>query len=116
MCHVLIIEDEHLTAMLVQALLEDEGATSFSFAASQDAALAAAISRPPDVITSDVQLTSGTGPLAVDAIHHQLGDIPVIFITATPAQCEPCEPPGVVLSKPIDHGQLAAAFHNIILG
>jgi hypothetical protein len=29
MCHVLIIEDEPLMAMLILDLLEDEGATSF---------------------------------------------------------------------------------------
>ena len=44
MCHVLIIEDEPLVAMLLRELLEDEGATSFSFADTQDSALAAAIS------------------------------------------------------------------------
>lgn len=47
-CHVLIIEDEPLIAMHVRDILEDEGATSFAFADTQDAAVASAISHPPD--------------------------------------------------------------------
>jgi CheY-like chemotaxis protein len=113
MCHVLIIEDEPLIASVVRELLEDEGATSFAFAQTQQDAVDAAIAHPPALITSDVKLTAGTGPLAVDAIHQQLGSIPVIFITASPAECEPCQPPGVVLCKPIDRAALARAFHQM---
>lgn len=113
-CHVLIIEDEPLISMLVRDILEDEGVTSFAFADTQEAAFASAGSHPPDLITSDVKLLRGTGPRAVDAIHKAVGEIPVIFITATPADCEPCEPPGQVLRKPIDGAQLAAAFRAAI--
>lgn len=114
-CHVLIIEDEPLVAMLVRDILEEEGATSFAFADSQDDAVALAIAHPPELITSDVKLIHGTGPLAVDAIHKTLGEVPVIFITASPADCQPCEPPGQVLCKPIDQAELAAAFHKLAL-
>jgi CheY-like chemotaxis protein len=113
MCHVLIIEDEPLIAMLMQALLEDEGATSFSFADTQDGALAAALANPPALITSDVKLTAGTGPRAVSAIHEVLGDIPVIFVTGTPEDCHPCNPPGRILQKPLDKAEFAAAFHEL---
>ena len=113
-CHVLIIEDEPLIAMLVRDILQDEGATSFAFADTQEGALASAVSQPPDVITSDVKLIRGTGPLAVNAIHEKLGDVPVIFITATPADCQPCNPPGQVLRKPIDPIELATAFNELV--
>jgi CheY-like chemotaxis protein len=113
MCHVLIIEDEPLIAMLMRDLLEDEGATSFAVADTQAGAVAAAISKPPALITSDVKLTVGTGPLAVSAIHEELGPIPVIFITGTPADCHPCNPPGRVLQKPLDQAEFAAAFHEL---
>ena len=112
-CHVLIIEDEPLIAMLVRDLLEEEGATSFSFAETQDGAVAAAISERPALITSDVKLVEGTGPLAIAAIHHRLGPIPVIFITGTPAECQPCNPPGRVLTKPFNNTELASAFHEM---
>jgi CheY-like chemotaxis protein len=88
-CHVLIIEDEPLLSLLIRDLLEDVGATSFAFAATQEDAIAAASEEPPEFITSDVRLLSGSGPQAVAAILEHLGPIPVVFITATPGDCDP---------------------------
>lgn len=113
MCHVLIIEDEFYIAMILQDLLEEEGATSVSIAVTEEEAVASALACPPAVITSDVKLLEGTGPKAVEAIHRRLGEVPVIFITATPQDCRPCEPPGVILRKPIDRRALADAFHEL---
>ena len=113
MCHVLIIEDEPLVALMIQFLLEDEGATSFAFADSETAAVEAAVETPPALITADVRLASGTGPAAVKAIHERLGSVPVIFITATPQACEPNEPSRVVLGKPVDPTALINAFHRL---
>lgn len=114
MCHVLIIEDEPLVALDIQMMLEAEGATSFDFADTEVAAVAAAIARPPGLITSDVKLVEGTGPAAVREIHRRLGDRPVIFITGTPEDCRPCEPPGIVLSKPLRAAALRSAFHDMM--
>lgn len=113
-CHVLIIEDEPLVALDLQTLLEAEGATSFDFADSEAGAVAAAIARPPGLITSDVKLVEGTGPNAVTMIHQRLGDIPVIFITGTPEECRPCNPPGQILSKPLNGARLRQAFHDVM--
>jgi CheY-like chemotaxis protein len=113
MCHVLIIEDEPLVAMDIEQLLEQEGATSFSFADSESEAIALALETRPDVITSDVKLISGTGPHAIRTILEKLGPIPVIFITGTPEDCIPCEPPGVVLSKPLSALAVINAFHDL---
>ena len=96
MPHILIIEDEPLIAMELESILADEGGTSFSFADSEDAAIVAALAQPPALITSDVKLLTGTGPHAVKTIHEKLGPIPVIFITATPDACRPCNPPGLI--------------------
>jgi CheY-like chemotaxis protein len=112
-CHVLIIEDESLVAMDLENILADEGATSFAFSASEDEAVASAIAQRPALITSDVRLIAGTGPRAVQRIHDQLGEIPVIFITASPKECEPCEPPGVILTKPLNRSAIKAAFHEL---
>ena len=114
MCHVLIIEDEPFIAMAIQEMLEDEGATSFDFAVTQADAIDAALAHRPDLITSDVKLVEGTGPLAVAEIHARLGTVPVIFISATPGECEPCDPPGVVLGKPIRQQSLKEAFHGLV--
>ena len=101
MCHVLIIEDDALTALDIQAILEDEGATSFDIAVTADEAIRAARARPPQVITSDVELLEGTGPQAVAAIQAEQGEVPVIFITGSPEKCDACSPPAAVLDKPI---------------
>lgn len=114
MCHVLIIEDEPMVALDLQDLFEREGATSFAFAASEREAIASAIEYRPALITSDVKLVHGTGPKAVAAIHKKLGSIPVIFITASPEACEPCEPPGIVINKPLDARAIVAAFHRFV--
>lgn len=112
-CHVLIIEDEPFIAMILQDLLEQEGATSVAIAVTERDAIASALACRPALITSDVKLLEGTGPHAVQQIHEQLGAVPVIFITGTPEDCQPCNPPGMVLSKPMDHRAVAAAFHEL---
>jgi CheY-like chemotaxis protein len=112
MCHVLIIEDEPLTAMLLQDVLEEAGATSFAFAATEQEAIDQANEHVPSVITSDVNLSEGYGPRAVEHIQRALGAIPVIFITATPdADCL-CGV-GRLLRKPFNAGQLTSAFLEV---
>ena len=113
MCHVLIIEDETMFAMLLQNTLEEAGATSFSFAATESDALFLAKEHTPALIASDVHLLEGTGPSAVKRIHAELGELAVIFITASPADCEPCDPPGVVLTKPVTPSQVINAFRRL---
>ena len=112
-CHVLIIEYEPFVAMILQDILEDEGATSVVIAATEEDAVASALARPPALITSDVRLLEGTGPRAVQTIQEKLGAVPVIFITATPDDCRPCNPPGIILRKPVDQRALASAFHKL---
>lgn len=113
MCHVLIIEDEPFIAMVLQAILEEEGATSIAIADTEQDAVASALACRPALITSDVKLIAGTGPRAVQRIHEKLGEVPVIFITGTPEDCRPCDPAARVLNKPIDHRAVIAAFHEL---
>lgn len=112
MCHVLIIEDEPLVAMSIQDILSHEGAVSFDIVGTQHDAVIAAAGRKPDLITSDVKLLDGSGPAAVMEIHEQLGQIPVIFITGSPEACEPCNPPGSIVTKPFSAHALTTAFHH----
>ena len=113
MCHVLIIEDEALVALDLQLLLESCGATSFSFAATEREAVEAAKDRRPEFISSDVKLAQGTGPRAVATILQEVGSIPVIFITGTPEECEPCEPPARIFSKPLLEAAVSSAFREM---
>jgi len=111
MCHVLIIEDDALAAIDIQHTLAAAGATSFSFAASEREALEEARSRRPAVITSDVMLGDSSGVAAVRSISAELGPVPIIFVTATPENCEGC-PSHAVIEKPFDAGTLASAFRD----
>ena len=113
MCHVLVIEDEPLVALDLESVLSAAGATSFAFATTEDEAVCAAHERVPDFITSDVTLLEGTGPRAVERIHRELGDVPVLFLTATPADCKLCAPPGSIMPKPFDGRQLAERFREL---
>ena len=113
MCHVLVIEDDWLIADHIVRLAEDAGATSVAQADTQASAVDAARQRRPAMILSDVKLLAGTGPLAVQTILAELGEIPVIFITGTPEACEPCAPPGVVLGKPIIDRDVRDAFRRL---
>ena len=114
MCHVLIIEDEPIIALMIEDVLAEEGATSFAFAATQHEAVAAAIEQPPALIISDVKLLEGTGPLAVAEIQARIGRVPVMFLTATPAECHPCEVAAVIIAKPFDRFVLKSAFHDLM--
>lgn len=113
MCHVLIIEDEPLIAMLLRDVLEDAGATSFAFAATQDEAVTAARERLPAMISSDVKLLHGTGPCAVALIHAQFGAIPVMFVTGTPESCDPCPASATIIAKPFEQALVTRAFRDL---
>ena len=115
MCHVLIMEDEALTALDVQDLLSTAGATSFSFAETEREAVDAARIQRPDVIMSDVMLREGTGPHAVAAIQGEMGPLPVIFITATPLACAGWGPLAVILGKPMINARVREAFRAALL-
>jgi CheY-like chemotaxis protein len=110
---VLIIEDEPLIAMDLEYLLEREGASSFSFAASQEEAVCAARTQRPDIITSDVTLIEGTGPGAIASIRATMGAIPVVFITATPKDCCAEDQLTRTLSKPLNRPVIASVFREL---
>ena len=110
---MLIIEDEMLVAMDIEACLSGHGATSFAFADSEAGAVAEARLRTPELITSDVQLLVGTGPHAVEVILAELGPIPVIFLTGTPESCRFCGPPARILTKPMHEPTIARHFREL---
>lgn len=102
-----------MVAEYVADVARDAGATSIETADTQQAAVAAAHQHPPGIILSDVNLLEGTGPRAVETILDTLGPIPVIFITGTPEACVPCDPPHVVMSKPVHARSLTETFRQL---
>ena len=114
MCHALVIEDDFLIAEYISLLAKEAGATTTATAATQHEAVCAARECRPAVILADVRLEAGTGPLAVQTIIDEAGDIPVIFITGNPEECVPCAPPGIILSKPVNGRLIKAAFEQVL--
>ena len=110
----MIIEDDALIALDLEALLTLQGATSFSFASTEGQAVRSASRQRPRLITADVRLREGSGPAAVARINRDLGTIPAIFITGTPHECIPCDPPHLVFEKPLDDEVLAQAFRDLV--
>lgn len=114
MCHVLIIEDEWLIADYIEHLAHDAGATSVEITDCEWDAVRSAQGKRPELILSDVNLRVGTGPGAVATIQAEFGPIPVIFITATPNECVPRQILSVVLTKPLNALEFAAAFGRLV--
>jgi len=113
MCHVLIIEDEPMIAMLIQDALEEAGVTSFAFAATEQDAFELALQHRPEAITADVRLLDGTGPQAVERIRARVGSIPAIYITGNPEACNAGDP---ILVKPVSARQVIGTFQRLMLG
>lgn len=110
--HALIIEDEILIAFEVQGVLEELGFDSFDLASSPLEALAAARAHRPDLITADLRIVGGTGLEAVEAITAQMGEIPVVYVTANAELLRDRRAPAVV-EKPIAWPVLADACSRV---
>lgn len=105
--HVLIIEDEPVIALELEALLAEMGFSTFDVADTPEDALACAQAHAPDLITADYRIFSGTGVLAVELITRALGEPRVIYVTGNAGQFDPGE--HAVVDKPISPRALAAA-------
>jgi len=113
MCHILVIEDDFFIADYIVEVAVRAGATSTSVASQEDEAVEIAEGCPPDLIVSDVALLEGTGPAAVQRIRQCLGDIPTIFVTATPDACVPCEYARAILQKPVSSMRLSQEIKRV---
>ena len=111
MCHVLIIEDEAIIAMLIEDTLADFGATSFDLAATEDQAVALAGERCPEFITADINLLEGRGHKAVERITALCGPVATVVISGNVVVPVPTPPPAAkVLHKPFNPDDLSALF------
>ena len=104
--HILIIEDDLLVALDLQACVEDMGAVSTDVASSEDNAVRQALSCRPDLILSDVRLSKGSGPDAVRRIHDYYGAVPVLYITGNPEAVTRSDPQARIIVKPYQREQL----------
>lgn len=81
---VLIIEDEPLIAMDLEAIVRDAGHEATGVAVTRDEAVALALEDRPGLVLADIQLADDSS--GIDAVKDILGrfQVPVIFITAFP--------------------------------
>ena len=100
---VMIIEDEPIIAMQLQAIVEELGHTVTGIARTHAEALVLARKQTPDLIMSDIQLADkSSGIDAVNEILQDTDDMPVIFITAFPERLLTGErpEPAFLITKP----------------
>ena len=115
--HAYIIEDDYLISQAVSDILGDHGFGRFSFARSEDTAIAGAHDENFDLITADVRLHPGDGIRAVESICRQR-QVPVIFITGSPdavkGELEARWPGAAVVGKPLRADELGEAVRRVM--
>jgi DNA-directed RNA polymerase specialized sigma24 family protein len=81
---VLIIEDEPIIAMDLEAMVTDLGHSVMRIARTRQEAVDAIADKVPGLVLADIQLADGSSGL--DAVNEILGmhEVPVVFITAYP--------------------------------
>ena len=99
---VLIIEDEPIIAMDLEALLESLGHRVTGVARTEKEAMKLASTKRPGLVLADIQLADGSS--GIDAVNKMLLDfeVPVIFITAFPERLLTGEKPepAFLITKP----------------
>lgn len=105
--HALIVEDDLVSGLGVQHLLEDLGYTSFAFAGTGAQAGEQSRLRRPDLLTVDLGLLDGDGLEACRAVEAECGRVPTIFVTGSPGEVRLAG--AVVVEKPVSGEALARA-------
>lgn len=115
--HAFIIEDDYLISQSLQDLLTPLGFSRFSFARSEDAAIAGANGESFDLIIADARLLPGDGVRAVEAIC-ATRNIPVVFVTGFPDDVAERLPDrlsdAAVIKKPVQTDELAKAVKAVL--
>ncbi|WP_223475932.1 response regulator [Oricola indica] len=113
---VLIIEDEPLIAMDIQAMVEDLGHTVTGIARTHSEAMKMVGEDRPGIVLADIQLADGSSGL--DAVNEILQDmsLPVIFITAFPERLLTGErpEPAFLVTKPFEPAAVSALISQAL--
>jgi CheY-like chemotaxis protein/DNA-directed RNA polymerase specialized sigma24 family protein len=109
---VMVIEDEMIIAMDLKGIVQSMGHDVTGVARTHDAAIELAGKTRPDLILADIQLADGSSGIdAVNELLREMGDIPVIFITAFPERLLTGDrpEPAFLISKPYSEEQVRSA-------
>lgn len=114
--NVLIIEDEAMIAMDLEALVTGLGHEVSGLARTHREAIAAARERRPGLVLADIQLADGSSGL--DAVNEMLAeiDVPVIFITAYPERLLTGQrpEPAFLITKPFQTDTVKAVISQAL--
>ncbi len=109
---VQIIEDEPLIALDIRNIVTDMGHTVTGIARTQAEAVALGKRERPDLILADIHLADDSSGIdAVGELLRELGEMPVIFITAYPERLLTGEKPepAFLITKPFEQEQVRSA-------
>jgi CheY-like chemotaxis protein len=113
---ILIIEDEPLIAMDLEALVEGLGHNVSGVARTRTEAVKLAAQHRPGLILADIQLADGSSGL--DAVNDLLKsfEVPVIFITAYPERFLTGErpEPAFLIAKPFQPANVSAVISQAL--
>lgn len=110
---VMIIEDETIIAMDLKGIVQSMGHDVTGIARTHAAAVDLAGRVRPTLALADIQLADGSSGLdAINEILGQIGEVPVIFITAFPERLLTGErpEPAFLISKPYTEDQVRSAI------
>jgi CheY-like chemotaxis protein len=110
---ILIIEDNAIIAMLLEATLGDMGYAVCAIEATETGAVAAAVLHRPDLLIVDARLSEGSGVSAVDRILRD-GFVPHVFVSGSELKSEMLDSRAVRLSKPYDKRALITAIQRAL--
>ena len=110
---VMVIEDEMIIAMDLKGIVQAMGHDVTGVARTHKDAVKLARSNRPDLILADIQLADGSSGIdAVNELMGEMGDVPVIFITAFPERLLTGDrpEPAFLISKPYTEDQVSSAL------
>jgi DNA-directed RNA polymerase specialized sigma24 family protein len=114
--NVMIIEDEPIIAMDIEAIVETLGHKVTGVARTHQQALQLASQKRPSLILADIQLADGSS--GVDAVNQILTsfEVPVIFITAFPERLLTGErpEPAFLITKPFTPEMVKAVISQAL--
>ena len=109
---VMVIEDEPLIAMDIRNIVTDMGHSVTGIARTKSQAVELGRTERPDLILADIQLADNSSGIdAVTELLGELGEVPVIFITAFPDRLLTGEKPepAFLITKPFTVEQVRSA-------
>lgn len=113
---VLIIEDEPLISMQLEDLVRGLGHEICGTAATRTQAREVVADKTPGLVLADIQLADGSS--GIDAVEDilELGDVPVIFITAYPERLLTGDrpEPTYLVTKPFQEATVRAAISQAL--